>query len=698
MILFKKDILTNKCIIDTKTKNVSFLKMSMVLKKLGVKNNLFMLVLCDETLQGIDPHSTTLTENQQLRVAYEAKINPWYFFREVIRIPSQGGEPVRYKLNRANLALIWLYLNNVDTYLTMPRQIGKTVGVISITSYFMYVLGRNSNVAMFAKDADLRTENVRRLKDSKEGLPPYMVQEGSAYNTNNQETVEYKPHNTKYITFVAHSDKKRAAKQGRGESFVWSHWDELAFYINNKLSYPSAIAASETVGELARDQGLPCATLITTTAGFTSTAEGKYAHSFKSQALRFSEKLYDTEDNESLKEIVENSSGNNFVYVEYSYKQLGKDEKWFKNVTRNKPPEVICIDYLNKWVHGSGESIISKRLIDLLEKNIEEPVSITIDNGIVMRWFAEQTDLDSPMIKNIPFILSSDTSDNIGKDFTTLVLTNPKDMAVVMTCRCNQSNMVLVANAIFNLMRRFPNSVFIPERNRAATLIDVIVHMITTKTDWDPFKRIFNYYFQDKHDTVNVRSLDIELGSVRKMFGFKTTGAENSRKFIYSKVLNTTIERNYMRIFDKTIVDEICDLVVRDGRIDHSMSGNDDTLIAYLIGCWFIMYGKHVYLYGIDTNDILSVKDDEDAEAAENTGAIKNRIVYLQDKLSSGEVSEFMRHAFESELKELKTLIPEDDGLSSDVVSMAQVDKVKSVEYRTLDTGGLSNKLECLFN
>ncbi len=693
MILFDSDLYEQKCIIDFKTKNITFIKMAKLLKDMGIKNHLFFLVMYDDTLQGVNPHASDLSEEIKLRIAAECKRNPWYFFREVVRIPAQGGEAVRYQLNRANLALIWCFLNCIDSFLTMPRQIGKTVGVITISDYFMYVLGYKCNIAMFAKDSNLLTENVRRMKDIRDTLPTYLFQLGNKYNTDNQESIEYRPNFTKYITFVAQKDKASAAKQGKGESFVWSHWDELAHYVNNEASYQSAIAASDTVSEIAKKNGLPCATIITTTAGYTSTPEGKFAHKIKSQALRFSEKLYDSKDNKTLKEIVDNGSGNNFLYLEFSYSQLGKDEKWLRNVTRNKSPEVVAIDYLNKWIHGSSETILSKRLLDLLENNIVEPVSTTIDESIIMRWYADQSVLNRPEYKNIPYIIGSDTSDNIGKDFTTIVLVNPKDMAVVMTCRCNQSNMVCIANIIFNLLMRFPNSVFVPEKNKAASLLDMLITLITTKTTWDCYKRIYNAYVQEQGESFDFRKVDINLGTHRKAFGFKTTGAEDSRKLLYSSVLTTTVERNHTRIFDKIIIDEIFGLVVKNGRVDHSSGGNDDTLIAYLLCCWFIMFAKNVYLYGIQPEDILTDVINNTGDGENNNSEIKLRIAYLEDKINSKRLSALMEQAYIIELKELKSILPEDTGMNTkDMISVHQIDKLESCNKPTIESIGFQFK------
>ena len=59
---------------------------------MGVKNHYFFLALYDKSLLNVDPHSKDLTTEQRLRIAYECKINFWYFIREVVRVPVVGQE------------------------------------------------------------------------------------------------------------------------------------------------------------------------------------------------------------------------------------------------------------------------------------------------------------------------------------------------------------------------------------------------------------------------------------------------------------------------------------------------------------------------------------------------------------------------------------------------------------------------------
>ena len=117
MILYSSDYITQPYYIQNTT-NKSFLRMHTLLKKMGIKNNAFFLACTQKELLNVDPHNPKeITPEIAARIAYECKVNPWYYFREVVRMPSQGGDSVPFILNRANLALIWTFLNGTNIYL-----------------------------------------------------------------------------------------------------------------------------------------------------------------------------------------------------------------------------------------------------------------------------------------------------------------------------------------------------------------------------------------------------------------------------------------------------------------------------------------------------------------------------------------------------------------------------------------------------
>lgn len=115
---------------DVGTGNISFLQLSDDLRKLGVKNFYFMLEIKDYSLVGVDPYQcdkktdkSTLTQDQVSRIVAECARNPWYFLREICRIPDSGNpQGIPYKANRGNIAQTYLFLNGIDSWLCLPRR------------------------------------------------------------------------------------------------------------------------------------------------------------------------------------------------------------------------------------------------------------------------------------------------------------------------------------------------------------------------------------------------------------------------------------------------------------------------------------------------------------------------------------------------------------------------------------------------
>lgn len=108
---------------DFGTKNDSFLLTASELKTLKIKNYYFMLeVKYPQTgVQDIDPYDPNLSAEDMGKVIMECKANPWYYFREVSRVPIRGGGTVPLYLHRAGCAAIWCFCNSVDFELVQPR-------------------------------------------------------------------------------------------------------------------------------------------------------------------------------------------------------------------------------------------------------------------------------------------------------------------------------------------------------------------------------------------------------------------------------------------------------------------------------------------------------------------------------------------------------------------------------------------------
>ena len=141
MILFKDDWAKYpNAIVHYRTRNKSFLELAEKYKRMGIKNYAFHLCLLQKELEDVDPHDPNLTPEQMTLIGLECLYNPWYFFREVLRIPPQASaNSIPFRANRGNISLIWLFFNHIDVGLTQPRQTGKSVSVDGLVLYLLVI-------------------------------------------------------------------------------------------------------------------------------------------------------------------------------------------------------------------------------------------------------------------------------------------------------------------------------------------------------------------------------------------------------------------------------------------------------------------------------------------------------------------------------------------------------------------------------
>ncbi len=710
MILFKNDFAVQGAIADYGTRNKSFIRLAYLLKSMGIENNSFMLALHDRELLGIDPHN--LQDDSQelrLRIMAECKVNYWYYVREVVRIAQTGSAGTGwYQANRANMALAWVFLNNIVPFLTMPRQQGKTIAAIVLTSWIYLIAGIRTQIGMFAKDDDLVQENVDRLKHIRDGLPRYMVSKLYS-DKENQNAITYQKLDNKYYTYKPQTSTTRARGLSRGKTFAWEHWDELPYFKFNYLSYPAAMATVSRGQQLAREAGLRCANVITTTAGFLDTQEGAFANKIRTAAMRFSEVLYDMPNEKQLSNVVKDNSENRVLYMEFSYKQVGASEEWLESMRAScEDPATFATDVLNQWIHGSGVDIFPKHLLEELQRNKTEPSVHTTFETLILRWYANPKHI----CKDTPMILGVDVADNVGKDFTTMVGVNPSDMSTMMTCRTNNANLTYVAYCIVELMVKYPRMILVVERNKGQFLLDLIMTRLKSHPEGrniNPFRRIYNTVVQERGDAdgdkdaqkIDIDSVDPYNGTIRKYFGFWTGGGQNgSRKFLFNKVMQNSIPRNKERLYDNDIIDEICSLTIRKGRIDHPDGGKDDTLVGRLLADFFILFGKNLHVYGLSPDEVLSEIDDSGNDIDPNEKfrqlQLKKRIEDLQEKAEDRRLPEAVRIACSNELRHLIPLM-RDDMMNKEIIGASQLSEQKQPKAeRVVDKEILMNRLKAI--
>ena len=246
MILFEEDWYKKHpgAIVDTKTKNVSWLRIAGLYKRMGIKNHAFMLALHDPTLQGVDPFDPELTQDQKLRIARECKVNPWYWFREVMTVPAKASNKrIQFRANRANIATLWLAFNHITGYLIQPRQTGKSLTGDGLDAYMLNTGATNSDLSLITKDEKLRIKTSLQVRELVTLTPKYL-RLLSKKDIKNNERVTINALGNSLNLYVGRNDKKAADNLGRGMTTPIIRIDEFAYIYNIDITLPTLLASS----------------------------------------------------------------------------------------------------------------------------------------------------------------------------------------------------------------------------------------------------------------------------------------------------------------------------------------------------------------------------------------------------------------------------------------------------------------------
>jgi len=381
--------LKRKPIYDWDTKNKSFLDLYNDLYNLGVKNNKFFLRLYDRDLKGINPFQPNLPIELQLKIAIECKINPYYFLREVSRIPVDGlpieiGGGSQYIMDRNNIAAWYLLLNGIDIYRSKPRQCGKTQDSLAFLNYAYHFGTQSSNILNFNKKAPDAQMNLGRLKVQRDMLPLYLQMrlgfsdDGKIVKEVDNVKTMWNPITKNKIYCMASATGKDAANQlGRGFTSALQFFDEFDFTPWNTTILTSAGPAYVTAHMNAIKAGALSARIFSSTPGDLDSRDGATATAMVKKMLVWKDEYLDMDINK-FKSILDNKLlYNGIVFIEHYWKQLKKTMDWYELQCRalNYDQTAIAREIDLKRIRGNSNSPFSQKDLYFLEHNVKEPYS-----------------------------------------------------------------------------------------------------------------------------------------------------------------------------------------------------------------------------------------------------------------------------------------------------------------------------------
>jgi len=581
---------------DYSTRNKSFLAMHFYLKKKGLKNNNFMLMLFDQGLIGVDPFDPNLSPQFKARILIEVQRNFWYFIREVVRMISAGGAPCSFRLDPANMAMSYLLQYSINVYEEIPRQCGKTLLVAAWYLWIYNFRSRSSNIVFLNKKMETTKENLERLKTLRDNLPDYLKMD-AVYDAQGKplkaaSTVEYikNPINKNMIKCLPSATSDGAASnllRGKSLSGLWI--DEAAFIPHLRTILINGMPALRTSMDQCAMNGAPHGIIYTSTPGSLKDENAAYFNDLRLSMTPFQEAWYELPA-EELFNIIKCNTKSSFVYVKFEYQQLGKSEQWFKDNCKEMSYDYAGIrrEILLMWEAASDNCPFSKEQLDIVQQYTRTPTKqMLVFNRYAINCYKEFKSQFE--LYNSQFVVGCDVAAGTQRDASTMVVLDARTSELVLEFNCNYISTIEFAKVIIEVV-----SHWLPmERTLVTVERNGVGHGVLAKLINSPIKRCL--YYEIKEKVVEERG---DAGRMRKFSEMvKSYGLYNVNEVRYDlmDLLANRIENYPHLITSKIMLDEIRGLERKKGdRIEHSNVSHDDTLFGYLLALYPLYYGKKV--------------------------------------------------------------------------------------------------------
>ena len=592
---------------DLGTTNTSFLQVAEDLKTLGIKNWFFMLQLYDPTLVTVDPFAIdqktghpSLTQDQIARVVNECVRNPWYFLREISRIPDQGGTAVPYKANRGNIAQAYCILHGYDSWLELVRQKGKTQSALAIQNWAYNFGTTNSEFIFVNKDGDNAKTNLRRLTDQINLLPEYLqfksVVDEDGVRTkarNNATMIKHPINNNSIITKPKATSYDKALSLARGLTAPILHFDEPEFTEHISTIVANSVSTYEQAASNAKKNNAMYARIFTCTPGDQDTKSAQEAQKILDRTCPWTERIYDW--NEEQVDQYISSQGkecNRIFYIKYYYYQIGLTQEWLQEISAKiGDPLTVRREILLQRLHGSSLSPFDQEDIEYIVETEHKP----IDELWLLDYF--KFDIYQPLNKYTAYIIGVDCSTGTNGDNNAITILDPYTVEPVAEFECSFIGETKFCKLLIELIsKHLPKSVLCIERN---SIGDAIIDFLLNSSIRS------NLYFDKARDlqeekmkqNETIESMLQKQAKIKTYYGVYTEG--KSRETMMS-ILARHVNEYKEKFITHNIIRDLSRLKrTASGKVQAVGDDHDDSIMSYLIALYILYHGNNLISFGI---------------------------------------------------------------------------------------------------
>ena len=179
---------------------------------------------------------------------------------------------------------------------------------------------------------------------------------------------------------------------------------------------------------------------------------------------QFSERLYDL-NIDQIFYIININNNSNFVYIRYTYQQLGKSEEWFRNLCINmrKDWDSIRREVLLEWSNSTENSPFRAEDLDTIKVLLRQPINtVLLLNKYELKIY-EKINMKYPPLVGV------DVSGGYQRDSSAITVVDSYSTRVTAELNSNFISTPELALVLFNIVSKWmPNAVVNIERNGVA--------------------------------------------------------------------------------------------------------------------------------------------------------------------------------------------------------------------------------------
>lgn len=342
------------------------------------------------------------------------------------------------------------------------------------------------------------------------------------------------------------------------------------------------VPAWQTASQNAKKNKNPYGITITTTPNNLDIPQGAFCKKIIDNSAEFIPQCFDMTE-EEIREYLDANSRNNFMFVQYSYKDLGRDEAWLQKYIKDFQGDLgkMKREILLVWPRSMESSVFSEEQLEKIHYFVKEkPESTMIVDGKYPFNFYEKVDL------NRNYILSCDVSGGLSGDNSAISIIDPETFKAIGYFKNNKIDTDSFKKLIFTMMTLyFRNAYLLIEANSyGLAILDSLMK--------DPLIE-GRMYREDKGQLGEKTQKDgFTIKKKTKSIRYGVTTTKTTRKLMFD-ILFSIVDEEPEVIISPELYEDISVLERKKNSKIEAMEGkHDDCLMAYLIFRYAVFYGK----------------------------------------------------------------------------------------------------------